>query len=78
LVSLLWQNQWLQEGEEVIGHSNFGVVSFEWSDTDREAKAIIQDIYWRSTWKPGYIVYSRYIVPLKVDKLPPKIRAISY
>lgn len=78
LVSLLWQNQWLQEGEEVIGHSNFGVVSFEWSDTDREAKAIIQDIYWRSTWKPGYIVYSRYIVPLQVDKLPPTIRAISY
>ena len=77
LASMLWQNQWIQEGEEVIGHSNFGVVSFEWSDADREAKAVIQDIYWRSTWKPGRIVYSRYFVPLKVDKLPPTIKVIS-
>jgi hypothetical protein len=76
LLSILWRNQWLQEGEEVVGRSNFGVVSLEWSDTDKIAKAVIQDIYWRSTWKPDSIVYSRYFVPLTVNTSPPPIRVI--
>ncbi len=77
LVSMLWRNQWVQEGEEVIGHSNFGVISFEWSQNQEDAKAVIQDIYWRCPWKPTHVVYSRYFVPLHVDKPPPPPRVIS-
>jgi hypothetical protein len=77
LVSMLWRNRWIQEGEEVVGHSNFGVISFEWSQNEREAKAVIQDIYWRPPWKPTSVVYSRYFVPLHFDKVPPLPRIIS-
>jgi hypothetical protein len=74
---MLWRNQWIQEGEEVIGHSNFGVISFEWSQNNEEAKAVIQDIYWRAPWKPTSVVYSRYFVPLHVDNPPPPPRVVS-
>ena len=76
LVSMLWQNQWVQEGEEVIGHSNFGVVSLEWHQ-DEQRKAVIQDIYWRPSWKPTSVVYSRYSVPLHVDEQPTALKVIS-
>ena len=75
-LSIVWQNQWFQEGKEVVGHSNFGVVSLEWCDTSQFAKAVIQDIYWRPTWKHNSIVYSRYVVPLQVNNLPLPIKAI--
>jgi len=77
LVSILWRNQWIQEGEEVIGHSNFGVISLKWPQNDEEAKAVIQDIYWRPPWKPTSVVYSRYFVPLHVDNPPPPPRVVS-
>lgn len=77
LLSIFWQNKWVQEGEEVVGRSNFGVVSLEWSDADKLAKAVIQDTYWRSTWQPDSIVYSRYFVPLQTNRLPLPIRVIS-
>jgi hypothetical protein len=77
MLSIIWGHQWIQEGEEVIGHSNFGVVSFEWSPNNEEARAVTQDIYWRPTWKPDSVVYSRYVVPLHIDKSPPKPRVIS-
>jgi hypothetical protein len=78
LMSMLWRNQWLQEGEEVIGHSNFAVVSFNWSQHNEDARAVIQDSYWRPPWKPSSVVYSRYIVPLHVYNLPPLPRVISH
>lgn len=74
-LSIIWGHQWFQEGEEVIGHSNFGIVSLEWSENNQQAKAVIQDIYWRPTWKPDSVVYTRYFVPLDVDKLPPTSNA---
>ncbi len=77
LVSLLWRNQWLQEGEEVVGRNNFGVISFEWPQNKDEAKAVIQDSYWQSPWQPSSVVYSRYFVPLQVDSPPPSPRVIS-
>lgn len=77
LVSTLWRNQWFQEGEEVIGHSNFGVISLKWPQNKEDAKAVIQDIYWRPPWKPTQVVYSRYFVSLHVDHLPPSPRVIS-
>jgi hypothetical protein len=77
LVLKLWRNPWLQEGEEVIGRNNFGVISFEWSQNNDAAKAVIQDTYWRPPWKPSSVVYSRYTVPLHVDNPPPPLRVIS-
>lgn len=73
--SIIWGHQWFQEGEEVIGHSNFGIVSLECSPNNQQVKAVIQDIYWRPIWKPGSVVYTRYFVPLDVDKLPPTSKA---
>jgi len=78
LVSMLWRNRWLQEGEEVIGHSNFAVVSFAWPQNNEDAKAVIQDSYWRPPWEQSRVVYSRYFVPLRVDdNPPPRLRVIS-
>lgn len=77
LLSMLWQNQWIQEGEEVVGRNNLGVISFEWSQNNEQAKAVVQDSYWRSPWKPNRIVYSRYFVPLHVDNPPPSPRILS-
>ena len=77
LLAMLWRNQWLQEGEEVIGHSNFGVVSFEWSPNTDGSKAVIQDSFWRPPWQPRSVVYSRYFVPLHVDNAQPLPKVVS-
>lgn len=76
VVSVLMQNQWVQEGSEVVGHSNLGVVSFKWSQND-DGKTVIQDIYWRAPWDPGSTVYSRYSVPLRLDAPPAPLKVIS-
>ena len=74
---MLWRNQWIQEGKEVIGRNNFGVISLEWSPNNETVKTVIQDIYWQPPWQPSSVVYSRYVVPLQVDRLPkpPKVAA---
>ena len=74
LLSRLWRNQWLQEGEQIIGRNNFGVVSLKWPQNNEETKAVIQDAYWQPPWEPSSIVYSRYFVPLRVDNPPPPPR----
>jgi hypothetical protein len=77
LVSILWRNRWLQEGEEVVGHSNFGVIRLKWSPNAEDVKAVIQDNYWRPPWNPSHVVYSRYVVPLCVEEPPPRLRIVS-
>jgi hypothetical protein len=77
LVSKLWRNQWIQEGDEVVGRNNFGVVSLQWSQHQEEAKAVIQDNYWRPPWEPTRVVYSRYFVPLGVSNPPPILGVVS-
>ncbi|MBE9228254.1 PhoD-like phosphatase [Phormidium sp. LEGE 05292] len=74
--SWLGQNRWFQEGEEVVGLANFGLVSFCWSTENDDAKAVIQDIYWRSSWDNQSVVYSRYFVPLKLKTLPLPVNVI--
>jgi hypothetical protein len=72
LVSLLWKNRWLQEGEQIIGHSNLGLISFQWfTDNNHPQKAVIQDIYWYALWQKNSVVYSRYFVSLDLNELPP-------
>lgn len=60
LVSWLWCNQWLQEGQEVIGRNNLSVVSLKWS---QDEKAAIQETYWHPPWHPSSVVKSCYFVP---------------
>ncbi|MEW6496786.1 MAG: PhoD-like phosphatase [Cyanobacteriota bacterium] len=76
-LSMLWRNSWLQEGKEVIGRNNFGVVSLKWSPNNEVTKAVIQDLYWQPPWEPTCVVYSRYVVPLCVDMPPPSPRVIE-
>jgi hypothetical protein len=77
LVSWLWRNRWFQEGKEAIGHNNLGLVTFAWPANNEEAKAVIQDVYWRSPWQPEAIVSSRYLVSLQLDPPPPLPKAID-
>lgn len=76
-LSMLWRNPWLQEGQEVIGRNNFGVVSLKWPSNHEATKAVIQDLYWQPPWEPTCIVYSRYVVPLCVDHPPQPLKVIS-
>jgi hypothetical protein len=77
LVAWLWQNRWIQDGEEAIGYSNFALVSFKWSEKIDGEKMVIQDVYWRAPWQEKHIVYSRYHVSLQLDVPPPQIREVS-
>lgn len=74
--SWLGKNRWFQEGEEVVGLANFGLVSFNWSTENDDAKAVIQDVYWRPSWNNHSVVYSRYFVPLKLKTLPLPVKVI--
>ncbi|MDX2216151.1 MAG: hypothetical protein SFY66_22995 [Oculatellaceae cyanobacterium bins.114] len=65
-MSWLWRNRWLQEGPEVVGHNNLGVVRFQWS----ESKTVIQDLYWLAPWHPNQVITSRFEVPLTLDPSP--------
>jgi hypothetical protein len=68
IISLLWRNRWLQEGDEIVGYSNIAIVSFQWpADGDGE-KAVIQSVYWRPLWAPDSVVYSQYFVSLGLDE----------
>jgi hypothetical protein len=58
-LTLLWQNRWLQEGKEIVGLNNLGLVSFADNQTKSQLK-IIQDTYWFAVWQKGKIVYSRF------------------
>jgi hypothetical protein len=75
-LSWLWHNRWFQEGEEVVGLANFGLVSFNWSTENDDAKAVIQDVYWRPNWNKNTVVYSRYFIPLKLQTLPLPVNVI--
>ncbi|HEY9691666.1 MAG TPA: hypothetical protein V6D15_05650 [Oculatellaceae cyanobacterium] len=77
LVSWIWRNRWIQEGDEVIGHNNLGLVSFQWSENQDNANAVIQDIYWQPPWKQNTIVSSRYFILLDLDEPPPNLKIIS-
>jgi hypothetical protein len=76
-VLMLWRNQWLQEGEEVVGRNNLGVITLEWPQNSETAKAVIQDIYWQPPWMPSSVVYSRYFVPLQVANPPAPPKVVS-
>ncbi len=73
-LSWLWRNRWLQEGEEVVGESNIGLVQFRaFNPTGLEGRAanptgledqpkpvVLQDLYWCPPWQPDQIVITRF------------------
>jgi hypothetical protein len=71
----LWSNRWLQEGEEVIGESNIGLVRFQGFPTSglqdvqpavQPAQPMVfQDLYWSPPWQPDSIVVSRFEADLQ-------------
>lgn len=63
-VSWLWRNRWFQEGPEVVGHNNIGLVT--WSELlSGEPQSMRHDIYWYPPWDMTRPVKSRYQVSLK-------------
>ncbi len=68
IVSLLWRNRWLQEGDEIVGYSNIAIVSFQWPGDGDGEKAVVQNVYWRPLWAPDSVVYSQYFVSLETGK----------
>jgi hypothetical protein len=62
-IKSLWQNRWLQDGNQVVGLNNLGVVRFQ--KAENNLQAVIQDVYWYAPWKANQIVVSRFHVPLK-------------
>jgi hypothetical protein len=78
----LWHNRWLQEGPEVVGSNNLGVVQFQWSSDAVHGRAIdqqavIQNLYWYPSWKPDSVVTSRFYSSLQLDAPPVPFPAID-
>lgn len=68
-VKYLWRNRWVQDGHEVVGLNNLGVVSFqEYHQGDRNQ--VIQDLYWYAPWQSNRVVFSRFTASLLPGKAP--------
>lgn len=60
-LSLIWKNRWFQEGKEVVGLHNLGIISFNCL----EKIEVNQDLYWYAPWDETTIVFSHYNVFLE-------------
>lgn len=62
----LWHTKWLQEGQEVVGSNNIGLVRFDLSQKPHSSDAtlpqtVIHELYWYAPWsKVPHIVCSQY------------------
>jgi hypothetical protein len=75
-VSWLWRNRWFQEGPEVVGHNNFGVVT--WNEPAAgDPPAVYHDIYWYPPWDMACPVKSQYQVSLTPAARPPAPQRLS-
>lgn len=63
VVALLWRNRWVQEGREIVGLNNLGLIQFDWSN-DFDRRSVSQDTYWYASWGKLRIVFSRFKVRL--------------
>jgi hypothetical protein len=75
-VQHFWHNRWLQEGREVVGLNNIGLVQFHWS-AQSETYLVHHDLHWYAPWEPGTVVYSRYTVPLDLELPPPALPIVQ-
>ncbi|MGI0488343.1 PhoD-like phosphatase [Pantanalinema rosaneae CENA516] len=71
-ISWLWRNRWWQEGREVVGLNNIGLVSFQPSLT-RGSTIVVQDLFWYPTWNSRQVVGSRFQTPLDLEPRSPEI-----
>lgn len=65
VLSWLWRNRWVQEGREVVGYSNLGLVQFrgcnlDGSSSSSHSPTVFQDLYWCPPWQPTSIVTTRF------------------
>lgn len=67
-ISWLWRNRWWQEGREVVGLNNIGVVSVQ-QLPDTDSTIVIQDLFWYATWNPSRVVTSRFQTGLDLGLL---------
>jgi hypothetical protein len=68
LFSCFWQNRWIQEGKEVVGRNNIGVVCFLGTES-LETDCVAQDLYWYPNWKHNQVVSSRFVVSIDSTRL---------
>lgn len=73
-VRQLWRNRWLQEGNEVVGVNNIGVVSLAEFDQNRQ-QAIVQELYWYAPWSRDRVVFSRFHASLLSPQTPYRTEA---
>ena len=76
LTQRLWYNRWLQEGDEVVGFNNIGLVHFERDRSNAELQ-VIHDLYWYAPWTRLHIVYSRFKTKLDATNRPKSNLEIS-
>jgi hypothetical protein len=72
-LGLWWRRFWLwiQDGEEVVGVNNLGMVSFQASSQETDSvSVIIHTVYWLSFWHPPEVFYSRFACELAQGKDP--------
>ncbi|MGB3614218.1 MAG: hypothetical protein WBA10_10525 [Elainellaceae cyanobacterium] len=57
---------WFQNGSEVVGVNNIGIIQIAGGDGDDGdcPLAISHNLYWFSTWRPQVLLCSRYVVEL--------------
>jgi hypothetical protein len=67
-LSWLWRNRWMQEGNEVVGASNLGLVWFRGFDQSTTYPTVIQDLYWSPPWQPNSLVVSRFEAELRPEE----------
>lgn len=56
----LWQCRWWQEGPEVVGLNNIGLVQLHQPNSPVSNLTVIYDLYWYAPWRSQDIVYSRF------------------
>jgi hypothetical protein len=73
ILQQLWHWRWLQEGKEVVGLNNIGLVQLSWPQSAAQQRLIphspvpleeipivIYDLYWYAPWRSPHVVYSRF------------------
>ncbi|MBL1174028.1 PhoD-like phosphatase [Pantanalinema sp. GBBB05] len=68
-IAQLWRNRWWQEGHEVVGLNNIGLVRFQPS-SEPDSAIVIQDLFWYAPWNPNRVVSSRFQTSLDLGVLP--------
>ncbi|WP_416669509.1 PhoD-like phosphatase [Egbenema bharatensis] len=73
---MLWTNRWLQDGKEVVGLNNIGLVQFEWVEA-ADRFTVTQDLYWYAPWRSDAVVSSQFRVPLQLEEPPVHIPVVE-